>query len=55
MIVYINEIDRDYHVVVKTLKKEFKSIKQAEEWCRENKWSGCWYYIDRKLTEAANE
>lgn len=55
MRVFINEYDRDYHTVTDTFEKEFESIEKAEMWCRDNKWSGYTYWIDRSLTEAVNK
>lgn len=54
MKVFINEYDRDYHTITETVEKEFDTLGQAEQWCRDNKWSGYSYFIDHELTKAVN-
>lgn len=55
MRVFIDEYDRDYHTVTRSFEKEFDTIKEAEQWCNENNWSGYSYFIDAGLTKAVNE
>lgn len=54
MKVFINEVDNDYRAVTATLEKEFGTLEEAQQWCRDKRWSGYSYFIDREMTEAAN-
>lgn len=55
MIVYINEVDKDYGTVSDTLKKEFETLQDANEWCVAESWSGYHYCVDVDLTVAVNK
>lgn len=55
MRVFIDEFDRDYRTITNSLEKEFDSIQEAEEWCKEASGSGYTYLIDMSLTKAINE
>lgn len=54
MKVFIDEYDNDYRAVTDTFEKEFETLEEAEQWCRDNKWSGYSYFIDRCRTKSAN-
>lgn len=55
MKVFINEVDNDYHTVTETIEKEFGTLEEAQQWCRDERWSGYSYFIDREMTEAINK
>lgn len=55
MKVVINEIDKDYRAWTGSEVKEFKSLKEAAEYCSKESWSGYSYYIDSERTKWLNE
>ncbi|XKX17412.1 hypothetical protein MVUOKPPV_CDS0015 [Klebsiella phage phi1_175008] len=55
MRVFIDEFDKDYRTITNNFEKEFDSMQEAEEWCKEASWSGYTYLIDMSLTKAINE
>ncbi|WP_214670352.1 hypothetical protein, partial [Escherichia coli] len=54
MRVFIIEWDKDYNSYNNTIEKEFESLQEAEEWCREASGSGYVYFIDSSLTKSVN-
>lgn len=55
MNVYIVKFDNDYHTMTDSFDKEFTSIEEAEQWCKDESWSGYTYYVDTSMTKALNE
>ena len=47
--VSIVEIDRDYNCYVGSEIMEFRNLVEAEQYCRDSKWSGNSYYVDYVL------
>ena len=43
---FINEIDRDYNSWSGSEEIIVSSWQEAEEWCKEKKWTGHYYIID---------
>jgi len=41
----ITEYDRDYNTVTDFFDKEFSTREQAEEWCRNESWTGYSYHV----------
>ena len=41
----IIEVDKDYHTITSMQKKDFNNLKSAENWCKENSWSGYDYFV----------
>lgn len=44
----IIEFDRDYRRVSDTLYKSFNDLTEAEQWCKDNSWTGHLYWVDVK-------
>jgi hypothetical protein len=44
----IDEFDRDYRVVTRSFYMSFSSEDEANKWCLNNSWTGCYYFI-RKI------
>jgi len=45
MKIEIVEVDNDYHCVTDIIFKDFDNIKEAEEWCKEESWTGKYYFV----------
>lgn len=41
----IIEVDRDYRTVTNVYRKEFKSKKDAQEYCEKKSWAGYYYFV----------
>jgi hypothetical protein len=50
MIFEIAEIDRDYNAYTGSTFIKAKSKEQADEWCRENTWTGHDYFVIGEVT-----
>jgi hypothetical protein len=46
----VTEVDRDYNVITSSNIMEFDTIKEADAWCREETWSG-YYYFNKPLED----
>jgi hypothetical protein len=45
----VTEVDRDYNTITETKIMEFETQQEADTWCRNETWTGYYYY--NKLLE----
>jgi hypothetical protein len=43
----IVEVDRDYNTVTDIKSMEFESREAAEKWCRDETWTGHFYFVSK--------
>ena len=41
----IVEVDKDYNTVSRIFTMQFADLKEADEWCRNESWTGYFYFV----------
>lgn len=41
----IVEVDKDYNTVSRVFTMQFNQLSEAEEWCRNESWTGYFYFV----------